>query len=202
MAPGLIIGVAAHFTVEPLAPGADVTLRCTTPVEDVREIDAPRATALADREAEADERLPPVIFATVPEVIAARGAGEWVSMADVAAAIAAELCGDCDHVFAVRLLAEGIQRFRSLHDQPAAQARWLTPPPHTTGDYRFDVLIAGTVQHLARVWGPPLPDWAAGVPPLQLPWSPFAQWAPTPMRTWPELDNLNIALDVAFTELA
>ena len=193
LADGLEVGREAIFTIAPLAPGADVTFRCTTAIRTVQRLDPARPDT---------GRAKPFLLQalTVPELLRARGADQWSSITDVAAAIADELAGDEDHVFTVIILAKGIDNWRSLADREL-RARWFTARPPTTGDHRFDVLIAGTVRHLALEEDHPVPEWARVVPPLARPWSPVAFDDRTPSRTWQELDALNIVLDADFTEI-
>ncbi|NTW39837.1 MAG: hypothetical protein HGA44_08085 [Cellulomonadaceae bacterium] len=192
MTPGLIIGAEAIFIIEPLAPDAAVTVRRTTPVQWIHRLDRD-GPATGDGAILHSWSQPGPL--TVPELVAARGADRWTTVADVAAAIAAELAGQADPAFAVRLLAEAIKRFRD-----GAQTLSLTTPPETTLDLRFDTLIAGIVQHLAHEQDQPAPDWARNVPPLRQPWAPLGRWTPPATQTWRELDGLNITLDIAFVE--
>ncbi|NTW38628.1 MAG: hypothetical protein HGA44_01875 [Cellulomonadaceae bacterium] len=194
---GIRTGADAVFTIEPLAVDAAVTVRHTTAIRWIRRIDLSGLGPDDDWDGLAPSNSVPT---TVPELVAARGADQWASVADVAAAIAAELAGQADRVFAVRLLAEGIRRFRETDDHDGAQAQWLTLPPPSTRDLGFDTLIAGTAQHLAHEQRHRVPDWARTVPPLKQPWAPLGRWTPPATHTWRELDALNVTLDTAFVD--
>lgn len=122
------------------------------------------------------------------------------SAAGAAAAIRDELAAG-DAGFAMRLLAEAVTTgFRSLH--PAGQATWLATPPPSTGDPRWDALLAGVAEHLAMVWGHPVPAWASLHAPLEEPWFPGGTAGDVLdervcARTWPELGRRGIHLDPA-----
>lgn len=122
------------------------------------------------------------------------------SAAGAAAAIRAELTAG-DEGFAMRLLAEAVTTgFRSL--DRAGQAAWLATPPPSTGATRWDVLLAGIAEHLAAVWGHPVPAWASLPDPLNAAWFPDGEAggvleARVRALTWPELARRGVWLDPA-----
>jgi hypothetical protein len=119
----------------------------------------------------------------------------WLSVPDIARAFADEL-EKGDEVFALRVLANALSGDRSL-TEPADIVRFLQEPS-STGDRRWDVLIAATVARECRLRGVRAPDWT-DVPGLE-PW-----WFPalvdetliplTVQRTPPELASRGIWLD-------
>lgn len=93
----------------------------------------------------------------------------WMTGAEVAEAIGEELArGDDD--FAFRMLARGLADLRSRR-RPADVARFLAPPP-TTGDERWDALLAAVVGRECRRRGIPAPAWT-DVAPLRPWWFPL-----------------------------
>lgn len=194
LAEGLVLGAEAVFMIEPLGPGAAMTLRRTTAIRSIDRLDTVLpGSGPVDQPGSADP--------TVPGLVAVGGAEDWSSFTDVAAAVADALDGQADHIFAVLILTRGIVKCRSVTD-PAERGRWLTPRPGPTGDPRFDALIAGSVRHLAVEQHLRVPAWADAWPPLHTPWSPFGVLVPPPTRTWRELDELNIVLDASFADTA
>jgi hypothetical protein len=131
------------------------------------------------------------------------GAGRtWMTAADVAGAIGEELArGDDD--FAFRMLARGVADLRSRR-RPADVARFLAPPP-TTGDPRWDALVAATVGRECRRRGIPAPAWT-DVAPLRPWWFPLlaspALTARTMQRTPVDLSVRGIWLDANALETA
>lgn len=97
------------------------------------------------------------------------GGRAWMTGAEVAEAIGEELArGDDD--FAFRMLARGLADLRSRR-RPADVARFLAPPP-TTGDDRWDALLAAVVGRECRRRGIPAPPWT-DVAPLRPWWFPL-----------------------------
>lgn len=122
------------------------------------------------------------------------------SAAGAAAAIRTELTAG-DPEFALRLLGEAVTAgFRSL--DRAGQAAWLATHPPTTGDTRWDVLLAGVAEHLAVVWGHSVPAWVSLLRPLEQQWFPGDEIGGlleehVRTRTWPELARRRVWLDPA-----
>lgn len=112
-------------------------------------------------------------LSAAPTSADASAARTWLSAADAAEAIREELArGDED--FALRMLARAVADFRSL-DDPDALAELLREPP-STGDLRWDTLLAATVSRECRRRGMAAPAWTA-VPALDTWWFP----APDPL---------------------
>jgi hypothetical protein len=119
----------------------------------------------------------------------------WLAVSEIARAIADEL-EQGDEVFALRVLANALSAARSL-TEPADVVRFLQEPS-STGDRRWDVLLAAAVARECRLRGVRAPDWT-DVPGLE-PW-----WFPalvdetliplTVQRTPPELASRGIWLD-------
>jgi hypothetical protein len=117
---------------------------------------------------------------------------DWLTVPDVAAALA----GETDEVFALRLLARALSDARSL-SEPADVVRFLQKPT-TTGDRRWDVLLAAAVARECRNRKIDAPAWT-DVQGLE-PW-----WFPalvdetlvslTIQRTPPELASRGVWLD-------
>lgn len=92
----------------------------------------------------------------------------WLTAADTAEAIREELQRD-DPDFALRLLGRALQEFGHLTD-PAEQVAFLAEPP-STGDHRWDTLLAAAVARTCRKVGVTPPAWTQ-VPPLASWWFP------------------------------
>lgn len=92
----------------------------------------------------------------------------WLTADSAAEAIGQELArGDVD--FALRLLARAVADFRSLVE-PDDLDRFLAAPA-STGDTRWDTLLAAVVSRECRLRGLPAPSWTK-VPPLESWWFP------------------------------
>jgi HTH-type transcriptional regulator/antitoxin HipB len=118
----------------------------------------------------------------------------WMTAADVAGAIGEEL-GRGDTDFALRMLLRGIADLRALHD-PDDVAAFLDAPP-STGDHRWDTLLAAAVSRECRLRDLAVPAWTA-VPPLTSWWFPAADPlldARTVQRTPIDLSIKGIWLD-------
>ncbi len=88
-----------------------------------------------------------------------------MTAADAARAVREDLArGDTD--FALRMLARALADFATL-TEAGDIARFLAPPP-STGDRRWDTLLAAAVSRACRLRGIPAPDWTR----------------PEPLRTW------------------
>ena len=74
-----------------------------------------------------------------------------------------------DVEFALRLLARAVSDIRTLTD-PTERAAAMTSPP-STGDFRWDTLIAATFKREAKMSGAPPPEWT-DAPALGDPWFP------------------------------
>lgn len=100
----------------------------------------------------------------------------WITAGEAANAIREEL-GRNDDDFALRLVARALADFRSL-TEPAARAEFLAEPP-STGDRRWDTLLAATVGRECRLADLAAPPWTQ----------------PVPLRTWwfPVPDRLLVA---------
>lgn len=118
----------------------------------------------------------------------------WMTMPDVASAIREELtAGDVD--FALRLLARALADLRAL-SAPADVASALAAPP-STGDHRWDTLIAAATARACRQRGIAAPAWTAAEPLTQW-WFPVFDpvlAARTIQRTPPDLASRGIWLD-------
>lgn len=85
----------------------------------------------------------------------------WLTATDAAEAIREELeRGDTD--FALRLLARALNDFRALTD-PAERDAFLAEPP-STGDHRWDTLLAVTVGRVCRQASVTPPEWTRARP--------------------------------------
>jgi len=92
----------------------------------------------------------------------------WLTAAEIAESIRAELNrGDTE--FALRVLARGVADFRSLRTE--ANINTFLGEPATTGDTRWDALIAATISRECRQAGAPAPAWTH-VTPLESWWFP------------------------------
>ncbi|MEQ1785505.1 MAG: helix-turn-helix domain-containing protein [Acidimicrobiales bacterium] len=128
-------------------------------------------------------------------------AGAWLTAASVARAIRQEL-EDGDATFAMRLLGQAVAELRALRD-PDAIAAFLAPPP-STGDPRWDTLLAAAISRECRHRGFPIPNWTR-VPPLRTFWFPDDDpilTARTMQRTPLDLRNKGIWLDARALETA
>jgi HTH-type transcriptional regulator/antitoxin HipB len=118
----------------------------------------------------------------------------------LARAVRKEIAGG-DTNFALRLIGRSIDEFRHL-----ARADWpafLASPP-STGDHRWDTLIAAAFRRECRRFGVDTPSWAA-VTPLPTWWFPI--WdrllvARTMQRTPIDFSVLGIWLDAKALEVA
>jgi len=126
----------------------------------------------------------------------------WMTAGEVAEAVGEELeRGDED--FAFRMLARGVADLRSRR-RPADVARFLAPPP-STGDERWDALLAAVVGRECRRRGVPAPGWT-DVEPLRPWWFPLlaspALTARTMQRTPVDWSTKGIWLDANALETA
>lgn len=123
----------------------------------------------------------------------------WLTAADAAEAIRGELAGG-DHDFALRLLARVVADLRELTD-PADLRRHLAEPS-STGDHRWDTLLAATIGRECRLRGIATPSWTK-VPPLSSWWFPDDDpilTARTMQRTPIDLQVKGIWLDASALE--
>lgn len=100
-----------------------------------------------------------------------------------------------DATFALRLIGQAVAELRHLED-PSEIAAFLATPP-STGDPRWDTLIAAVVARECRLRDVPPPRWTR-VPPLQRFWFPDDDPilnARTMQRTPLDLRNKGIWLD-------
>jgi uncharacterized protein (DUF2249 family) len=119
----------------------------------------------------------------------------WLTAPDIAQSISAEL-EHGDDVFALRVLAKALFEFRSLSD-PAEIVRFLQEPP-STGDRRWDVLLASAIARECRMRGVGAPKWTdiEGVEPWWFPALVDKTLIPlTIQRTPLELSSKGIWLD-------
>lgn len=109
---------------------------------------------------------------------------------------------DGDTTFALRLVGQAVAELRGLHE-PGELAAFLAAPP-STGDPRWDTLLAAVVARECRLRGLPRPRWT-NVPPLQQFWFPDDDPilnARTMQRTPLDLRNKGIWLDGRALETA
>lgn len=107
-----------------------------------------------------------------------------------------------DTTFAMRLLGQAVAELRGL-DDPENLAAFLAAPP-STGDRRWDTLIAAVVARECRLRALPIPIWTR-VPPLERFWFPDDDPilnARTMQRTPLDLRNKGIWLDGQALETA
>lgn len=118
----------------------------------------------------------------------------WLTAADVADAVRDEL-GRGDTDFALRLLGRALDEFARLEDE-SDRAAFLAEPP-STGDHRWDTLIAVCVARACRRAGLRPPEWTR-VAPLTSWWFPVYDpvlTARTMQRTPVDLAATGIWLD-------
>ena len=122
------------------------------------------------------------------------GRRTWLTSPDLAEAIREELeRGDTD--FALRLLARALNDFGSL-TEPDERAAFLAEPP-STGDRRWDTLVAAAVGRACRQASVAAPGWTR-TPPLASWWFPVFDpvlTARTMQRTPAEFAARGIWLD-------
>jgi y4mF family transcriptional regulator len=85
----------------------------------------------------------------------------WLTTGDVAEAIRDDLDAN-DTDFALRTLGRAVADFRRLID-PDDVATFLAEPP-STGDHRWDTLVAATISRECRLAGIEAPSWTKTVP--------------------------------------
>lgn len=131
---------------------------------------------------------------TTHEDVALPDGRTWMTAADAADAIREEL-GRSDTGFALRLLGRALQEFEQLTD-PADREAFLAEPP-STGDHRWDTLLAAATGRACRTAGVQAPDWTR-TPPLPSWWFPVYDpvlTARTMQRTPVDLSTMGIWLD-------
>lgn len=109
---------------------------------------------------------------------------------------------DGDTTFALRLIGQAVAELRGL-EGPSELAAFLATPP-STGDPRWDTLVAAVVSRECRLRGLPRPMWTK-VPPLPRFWFPDDDPilnARTMQRTPLDLRNKGIWLDGRALETA
>ncbi len=119
----------------------------------------------------------------------------WLTVPDIARAIADEL-EQGDEVSALRVLANALSAARTL-TEPADIVRFLQEPS-STGDRRWDVLLAAAVARECRLLGVTAPGWTevAGLEPWWFPALIDDTLIPlTFQRTPPELASRGVWLD-------
>jgi len=78
---------------------------------------------------------------------------------------------DEDEVHCTRLVAQTVQQLKGLHDDD--QINWFYQAPNSTGDDRWDALIAGVAVHTWSLSGRPgVPVWTKPLKPLDEWWEP------------------------------
>jgi y4mF family transcriptional regulator len=118
----------------------------------------------------------------------------WLTAPDLAHAVREELVRD-DTNFALRLLARALAELRELADAADLEA-FLAEPP-STGDHRWDTLIAASIGRACRQLGIPGPAWT-NPGPLTSWWFPVftpRMTARTIQRTTVDLASRGIWLD-------
>jgi hypothetical protein len=119
----------------------------------------------------------------------------------LARAIRREL-DDGDTTFALRLIGQAVSQLRWL-DEPGELTAFLAAPP-STGDPRWDTLLAAVIARECRLRNHPIPRWTK-VPPLRTFWFPDDDPilnARTMQRTPLDLRNKGIWLDGRALETA
>ena len=86
------------------------------------------------------------------------------------AELARWLASTADEATRWRLVAEFLEEYR--HEPPASRFELLEPEPASTGDERWDVLLAALAEHLAGRDGRGGPVWSEGRR-LETFWFPF-----------------------------
>lgn len=127
---------------------------------------------------------------------------DWLTAPEIAEAISGEIERD-DEIFALRILANALSDSRSL-TEPADVIRFLQKPS-STGDQRWDVLLASAVERECRLWGLDAPKWTNvhGLEPWWFPGLIDESLIPlTIQRTPPELASKGIWLDERALEAA
>ena len=125
----------------------------------------------------------------------------WLTAADAARAVRAEVERG-DESFALRLIARALSDLRALHE-PADVRAWLEEPP-STGDPRWDTLLAAATRRECRRLSIRAPGWTRAEP-LDQWWFPAFEpvlAARTFQRTPPELSVHGIWLDPRALEVA
>lgn len=120
---------------------------------------------------------------------------QWLTVSELSDAISAALKRG-DEVFALRVMAKALTESRSL-TEPADILRLLRAP-NTTGNRRWDVLIAAAVARECRLGGIEAPKWTdvEGLEPWWFPVLIDETLLPlTIQRTPPELSSKGIWLD-------
>lgn len=134
------------------------------------------------------------VFIETSARAAANASTTWMTAADTARAIRAELeRGDRD--FALRMLRRGVSDFAELTTEDE-RAAYLERPP-STGDHRWDTLLAAAVSRTCRRHGVRAPAWTR-VEPLRSWWFPNGdtiRQARTMQLTPIDLANKGIWLD-------
>lgn len=118
----------------------------------------------------------------------------WQTMPDLARSIAAAL-GQDDTDRALRTLLDGVNQIPLVAGLDRLDA--LLETPATTGDERWDALLAGTVRHHLHRLGRPAPAWTLREP-LATWWWPVARGARAVyamQNTPPEIARLGIWFD-------
>jgi transcriptional regulator with XRE-family HTH domain len=125
----------------------------------------------------------------------------WLTAADAARAVRTEVERG-DEPFALRLIARALSDLRAL-DEPADVRAWLEEPP-STGDPRWDTLLAAATRWVCRRHSIRPPAWTRAEP-LDQWWFPAFEpvlAARTFQRTPPELSVNGIWLDPRALEVA
>ena len=189
--------IRSDFPVVPDNNAPDLTLRVSEFASLVDEECIPTAFAAADmansnKMPEAERGL------LILDDLLRDFAGElrdWLTAAEIAQTVAGEIERG-DEIFALRILAKALSATRSL-TEPADVVRFLGEPP-TTGDERWDVLLAAAVARECRLRGISAPTWTdtQGMEPWWFPALIDEALIPlTIQRTPPELSSKGIWLD-------
>ncbi len=109
-------------------------------------------------------------LATIESTAAELAAGPGLNVAELAEAVHDELVRG-DSIFALRLLARSVADFRELGHLDAPSVRRFLAAPSSTGDHRWDVLVAATFSRECRLAGIAAPSWTR-VAPLRSWWFP------------------------------
>lgn len=192
----------SDFPIVPVEDAGNVVLRVSKLARFIEGESMPVAFAAVDM-ADSDEPREVERGLLVLDDLLREFAGDlrdWLTAAEIAETISGEIESG-DQIFALRILAKGLSDSRLL-TEPADILRFLQTPP-TTGDPRWDVLLASSVERECRLRGIESPTWTnvEGLEPWWFPALVDDSLVPlTIQRTPPELSRKGIWLDESALE--